>query len=664
MISRIALLSGIVVLAACRDATEPTVTRKVPLVADVVPAAGTERQITTDPHDQERAAISGDRIVWLDSRNGNNDIYMFDLATGTARQVTTDPNDQAAPAISGDRIVWQDARNGGGDIYMFDMFDLASGTERRITTTSNASSPAISADRIVWTDGRNGNFDIYMYDLATGTERQITTDPSNQIEPAISGNRIVWVDFRNGNFDIYMFDLATGTERRITAASTASSFSPAISGDRIVWTDTRNGNPDIYMFDLATVTERRITTASTASAFSSPAISGDRIVWTDTRNGNLDIYMFDLATGTERQITTNPSNQSAPVISGDRIAWKDARNGNGDTYIFDLSAAPLAITPPGTLTIPTDPGRCDAQVSLAPPTTTGGTPPVTLVASPLPPYPAGKTTVTWTATDATGSTAIATQTVAVFDPAPFAITAPLPVLLEAGPGGTASADPSRLAATLQANCPGGITVTSVRSDGLPLDAPYPLGTTGITFTATDASGYSLSASTTVTVVDTTPPSIRAPDPVVVNATSPNGAVAFFVATAYDIVAGVIPASCAPPSGSLFPIGTTTVTCTAVDEAGNASSAQSSVTVLGAQTQIADLSNSVGSLGLPSGTATSLTTKLDAALAAANAGDFATACVRLQDLINETQAQAGKKISTADAASLIAAAQRIRAVLGC
>jgi len=37
---------------------------------------------------------------------------------------------------------------------------------------------------------------------------------------------------------------------------------------------------------------------------------------------------------------------------------------------------------------------------------------------------------------------------------------------------------------------------------------------------------------------------------------------------------------------------------------------------------------------------------------------------LQDFINETQAQAGKKISTADAAALIAVAQRIRAVLGC
>src|SRR5206468_4592088 len=166
---------------------------------------------------------------------------------------------------------------------------------------------------------------------------------------------------------------------------------------------------------------------------------------------------------------------------------------------------PLAITPPGTLTIPTDPGRCYAQGSLAPPTTIGGTAPIALTASPLPPYPAGKTTVTWTATDASGSTASATQTVAVFDPAAFSITAPLPVLLEAGPGGTASAEPSRLAATVQANCPGGITVTSVRSDGLPLDAPYPLGPTRITFTAPDASGCSLSASTTVQAEDTTPP---------------------------------------------------------------------------------------------------------------------------------------------------------------
>ncbi len=618
MISRIALLSGIVVLAACRDATEPTVTRKVRLVADVVPAAGTERQITTDRNFQGRPAISGERVAWLDGRNGTYDIYMFDLASNTERRITTASTAFSrfplSPAISGNRIVWSDSRNGNADIYML---DLASGTERQITTDPNDQfAPAISGDRIVWQDYRNGNADIYMFDLASGTERQITTDPSEQALPAIFGDRIVWEDFRNGNADIYMFDLASGTERQISTDPNHQRV-PAISGDRIVWEDFRNGNLDIYMFDLASGIERQITTDPSDQGL--PAISGDRIVWEDFRNANPDIYMYDLASGTERRISAS-GEAASPAIFGDRIVWEDFRNGNADIYMFDLSAAPLAITPPGTLTIPTDPGRCDAQVSLAPPTTTGGTPPVTLVASPLPPYPAGKTTVTWTATDATGSTAIATQTVAVFDPAPFAITAPLPVFLEAGPGGTASADPSRLAATVQANCPGGITVTSVRSDGLPLDAPYPLGTTRITFTATDASGYSISVSTTVTVEDTTVPNIRAPDPVVVNATSPNGAVAFFVATAYDIVAGVIPASCAPPSGSLFPIGTTTVTCTAVDEVGHTASARSSVTVLGAQSQTSNLASSVGSLGLPRGTATSLTTKLDAALAACGLAD--------------------------------------------
>jgi len=389
--------------------------------------------------------------------------------------------------------------------------------------------------------------------------------------------------------------------------------------------------------------------------------STDAFLWTpDVPNGTtgnmIDLGTLPGASGSEAR----GINDLGQVV-GDAVA-----NGAAHAVLWTITetSVPLAITPPGPITLPTDPGRCDAQVSLAPPATTGGTPPVTLMASPLPPYPAGKTAVTWTATDATGSTATATQTVAVFDPARFSITAPAAITLEAGPGGRASVDPSRLSATLTANCPGGITVTSVRSDGLPLDAPYPLGTTGITFTATDASGYSFSVSTTVTVVDTTPPVITVSGTFVVDATSPSGAVVFYIASARDVVAGVVPVSCHPASGSTFAIGTTTVTCMAVDEVGNTTTTSFPITVVGAQTQIADLSNSVGSLGLPSGTATSLTTKLAAALAAANAGDVATACARLQDFINETQAQAGKKISTADAAALIAAAQRIRAVLGC
>jgi hypothetical protein len=37
--------------------------------------------------------------------------------------------------------------------------------------------------------------------------------------------------------------------------------------------------------------------------------------------------------------------------------------------------------------------------------------------------------------------------------------------------------------------------------------------------------------------------------------------------------------CSPPSGSVFPVGTTTVTCTAIDTAGNQNSSEFTLTVL-------------------------------------------------------------------------------------
>ncbi|WP_095642876.1 PKD domain-containing protein [Methanosarcina spelaei] len=67
-------------------------------------------------------AIYGDRIVWTDSRNGNSDIYMYDLSTHNETQITTRESYDFSPDIYGDRIVWNDYRNGNGDIYMYPAF--------------------------------------------------------------------------------------------------------------------------------------------------------------------------------------------------------------------------------------------------------------------------------------------------------------------------------------------------------------------------------------------------------------------------------------------------------------------------------------------------------------------------------------------------------------
>src|SRR5207244_1463951 len=107
---------------------------------------------------------------------------------------------------------------------------------------------------------------------------------------------------------------------------------------------------------------------------------------------------------------------------------------------------------------------------------------------------------------------------------------------------------------------------------------FPLGPTTVTCTATDTKGNSGSASFTVTVADTSGPVVTAPANATVEATSATGAAFSFTASASDVVDGSRPVSCTPASGSTFPLGPTTVTCTATDTKSNSGSASFTVSV--------------------------------------------------------------------------------------
>jgi len=82
--------------------------------------------------------------------------------------------------------------------------------------------------------------------------------------------------------------------------------------------------------------------------------------------------------------------------------------------------------------------------------------------------------------------------------------------------------------------------------------------------------------------DTMPPTIFCSTNITVEFTSAVGAQVFFSAQATDLYSGRLTVNCAPPSGSTFPIGTNTVTCTATDDSGNIAQTNFLVTVLGAR----------------------------------------------------------------------------------
>jgi len=108
--------------------------------------------------------------------------------------------------------------------------------------------------------------------------------------------------------------------------------------------------------------------------------------------------------------------------------------------------------------------------------------------------------------------------------------------------------------------------------------PYALGDTSVTLTVTDNNGASSTCIATVTVVDTTPPQVTCPS----NITTLSGpgqcsAVVSFSPSVTDNCSGVVP-SCSPASGTVFPIGTTSVNCIATDGSGNTASCGFTVTV--------------------------------------------------------------------------------------
>ena len=109
---------------------------------------------------------------------------------------------------------------------------------------------------------------------------------------------------------------------------------------------------------------------------------------------------------------------------------------------------------------------------------------------------------------------------------------------------------------------------------------FPIGATIVSCTATD-SGLDKSVvngSFTVTVVDAEAPTISDNADIVRTTDTTGVAVTFALPTASDN-SGVAPTvTCNRASGSTFPIGTTTVTCTATDGAGNSASSSFTVTV--------------------------------------------------------------------------------------
>jgi gliding motility-associated-like protein len=221
---------------------------------------------------------------------------------------------------------------------------------------------------------------------------------------------------------------------------------------------------------------------------------------------------------------------------------------------------------------------CQALVNWTAPTVSdncGGMLSLTTTNNPGTLFNLGTTVVTYTLTDVAGNTSTCSFNVLVQDNTNPLISA-CPSNINVNANGSCQAIVNWTAPTASDNCGGTLTLTSTKNSGTAFD----LGTTVVTYTATDAAGNISTCSFNVIVQDNTNPVIiGCPSNITVNANASCQAIVNWTApTVSDNCGGTLTLNTTKNPGTVFNLGTTIVTYTAADAAGNTSTCSFNVTV--------------------------------------------------------------------------------------
>lgn len=305
-----------------------------PAKAVVLP--GTEQQITTNPASQTDPAISGNNVVYTDDRNGNQDIYFYNITSGEETNLNPGiPNNQYLDDISGNQVVYTGVTSTGADIWLYNLY-----TNLEIPLDSSGTNywPSIDEDLVAWIFRSGADYDVILANL---TERRATTlaSASYVSRPRISDGLVVWAEDIGGWDQIRSYNCSSGEYLTITNGLAAHK-DPDISGNKLVWISNEAGNWDVYLHDLTTQITTQLTYNSADQLY--PRISGNNVIWEDTRSGTHQIWFMNLDEGLEMPVYPTGHTQILPAIDGNRILWSESRYGNFDIFMFTIGGAPTA----------------------------------------------------------------------------------------------------------------------------------------------------------------------------------------------------------------------------------------------------------------------------------------------------------------------------------
>ncbi len=635
------------------DFTRPVITAPSTLQAEATSAAGAVITFSATAQDVISGSVAvtatppsgstiglGTSLIQLSARDGSNNI--------ATRQIVVTVRDTTKPVLTLPASITLEATSAAGAVATFSASasDLVAGALPVTTSPASGATFAVGTTTVnaSATDGFNntatGTFSV----TVTDTTAPVITVPANLVVEATGAAGAVV------NYVASATDLVSGAVAVSASRASGSTFALGTTTVTLTAADGA-GNIATETFSVTVsdttapviVPQNNLVVEATSAAgavvsFTPSAldgVSGAIAVTASPASGStfaigattVTLTATDAANNTTtRTFTVTVRDTTAPVIAVPANIVAEATSANGAAVSFTTSATDLVS---GAVTVSASKVSGSA-------------------------FPIGATTVTLTATDAHGNTSTASFTVTVRDTTAPALTLPANQVLEAnGPTGAVAVFTPTAADAVGVNS---LTISAASG------ATFALGITTINVVATDAAGNATNGAFTITVRDTTAPTIVVPANLVLNSTSAAGAVATFAASANDLVSGAVAVTLSPASGSVFAIGTTTVTARSTDAAGNSGTRTFTVTVLSPSQQLANLIAVVNATpGLSAGEVAALTAKLDAAVASLARGNVNAAKGQIGAFVNQVGAFThGKtpRLSAGQAQTLITAAQAI------
>jgi beta propeller repeat protein len=186
--------------------------------------------------DQNYPSVYGDIFVFQDERNGNRDIYLYDVASGTEQQIATSTGDEIYPKVYGDYIIyWQNYSPSDYDLYMY---KRSSG--QRTFVAKKVAGADIWGSSIIYANSSG----IAIYNISDGKSFVFNNSPS-ALYVEFYGDIVSWYDsgvsffydLRNGkmvNMSSVSWQAGLFNDRTIIHNDSGALFYFQGSGSRII----------------------------------------------------------------------------------------------------------------------------------------------------------------------------------------------------------------------------------------------------------------------------------------------------------------------------------------------------------------------------------------------------------------------------------------------